>query len=454
MAATKIWAIKGSLRSLVDYVENPEKTMAASDAEMQGLFNVLDYAANSDKTEQKLFVSGVNCLPEIAIRQMIITKQQFSKTDKILAFHAYQSFRPGEVSPQQCHEIGVKLAREMWGERFQVVVATHLDRAHLHNHFAVNSVSFRDGGKYNSCKAATQRLRDVSDGLCREYGLSVIEKPGKSPSRMIYLAEKRGEPTRYNIYRQAIDRAIEGAVTKTQFESLLRKQGFEMKLSGKYWTIRIIDDKRATRIYHLGENYTGAAITKRILDGGLNKRRVIYEKPKQTMRKCKLQGNLLSVRKITGWRALYFYYLYRMGVLPKNRQRPPSHPILWEDVRQLRRYSAQIRLLCRNRIDTSAQLEVFVSTTQIRMDELIRQRTHIQNKLRRAKEPEDVENLKTQKSVLTEHISPMRRDLAVAAEIEGRVARMKEKLTMIREAELQMRPKEQTKQKGSRIYVR
>jgi len=113
MATTKIWAIKGSLRSLVDYVDNPEKTMEVANDGMKGLFNVLDYAANSDKTEQKLFVSGINCLPEIAIQQMILSKRQFDKQDKILAFHAYQSFKPGEVTPRQCHEIGLKLAKEM-----------------------------------------------------------------------------------------------------------------------------------------------------------------------------------------------------------------------------------------------------------------------------------------------------------------------------------------------------
>ncbi len=337
MAVTKIWAVKGSLRSLVDYVENPEKTISASDSEMRDLFNVLDYATNSSKTEQKLFVTGVNCLPELAIQQMIMTKRHFHKTDKILAFHAYQSFRPGEVTPEQCHEIGIRLAREMWGDRYQVVVATHLDRSHLHNHFALNSVSFHDGGKYNSCKAATQRLRDVSDKLCREYGLSIVERPGKSPPRMVYLAEKRGEPTRDNVFRQAIDKAVAAAMTKQQFTGILRSQGFEMKLSGKYWTIKMIGDKRARRLYNLGEQYTEKAIIGRIYEGGLVKRPVNPPKPKITYRKATLIGSFHKVKKLTGWRALYFHYLYRMGVLPKNRPRPPSHPILWEDVRRLRK---------------------------------------------------------------------------------------------------------------------
>ena len=342
------------------------------------------------------------------------------------------------------------------GDRFQVVVATHLDKSHLHNHFALNSVSFRDGGKYNSCKAATQRLRDVSDKLCREYGLSVIENPGKSPPRMIYLAEKNGEPTRYNVFRQAIDRAIAGAMTKPQFEHILRLQGFEMKLSGKYWTIKMTGDNRVTRLYRLGENYTGKAIMDRIAEGGLAKRAVRYEIPKPVIRKMMFKGSFQPAKKLTGYRALYFKYLYLMGKLPRNRPRPPRHPILWEDVRQLRKYTEQIRLIGRNKIDTSGQLQAFMDTTQSRMDELIRQRTHIQNKLRRAKEPEVIEALKAEKAALTEHISPLCRDLAVAAAIEERSAKMKEKLAVMRVLEAQERQTRQPKSlyRGGQVYAR
>jgi len=456
MATTKLWAIKGSLRSLVDYVENPEKTRLASDDSMKGLFYVLDYATNNSKTEQKLFVTGVNCLPETAIQQMILTKRQFGKTDKILAFHAYQSFKPGEVTPAQCHEIGVKLAKEMWGDRFQVVVATHLDKSHLHNHFAFNSVSFHDGGKYNSCKAATQRLRDVSDRLCREYGLSVITSPGKSPSRMIYLAEKRGEPTRYNVLRRAIDIAIAGAVTKTQFEKSLQAQGFEIRMAGKYWTLKMIGDRRAVRLYNLGEQYTGKAIIQRILDGGLNRRRVIREKPKRSCRNVKYKGAFQHSRKLTGWRALYFHYLYRMGVLPKRRKpRPPHHPILWDDVRQLRKYTKQLRLLGNNKIDTAEQLHGYVENTQARVDALMHQRTHLQNKLRRTKESDEIAALKAEKTTLTQHIIPLRRDLGIAAEIETQTARMKEKLSIIRDLEQQEKQKQHNHyNRGGRTHAR
>jgi hypothetical protein len=271
---------------------------------------------------------------------------------------------------------------------------------------------------------------------------------------LYYLAEKKGEPTKYNVFRQAVDRAIQGAMTERQFGNILRAQGFEMKMSGKYWTIKMIGDSRAIRLYRLGEDYDGNAITRRILENSYTKI-IPYQKLKPTIRTAKLIGSFTQVKKITGLRALYFYYLYRMGVLPKNKLRPPSHPILWEDVRQLRKYTGQIRLLGRNKIDTFEQLRTFVDTTQSRIDELIQQRTYIQNKLRRAKEPEVIESLKVEKAALTEHITPLRRDLRIAAEIEERSARMKEKLAVIRNLELREKSKlHQLKHKGDKTYAR
>jgi len=141
-----------------------------------------------------------------------------------------------------------------------------------------------------------------------------------------------------------------------------------------------------------------------------------------------------------------------MGVLPKDKPRPPRHPIFLEDVRQLCKYTNQIRLLTHNKIDTSEQLRVFMDTTQTRMDELVQQRTHIQNKLRRAKEPDIIASLKAEKTALTEHIAPLRRDLRAAVEIEERSARMKEKLAIIREVE--EKAMQQSKQRGGRVHAR
>lgn len=179
MATTSIWSIRGWLGKVVIYVENPDKTMrpeivnlpelsCQEEREMQSMSDVISYAVREEKTRQRQkkenlnsdgeeimyeetegamqqYVSGVNCTPITARSEMMAVKQKFGKDGGIMAFHGYQSFAPGECTPALAHEIGMKLARELWGSRFQVLVATHLDKAHhLHNHFVVNSVSFTD----------------------------------------------------------------------------------------------------------------------------------------------------------------------------------------------------------------------------------------------------------------------------------------------------------------------
>ena len=142
MATTKIWNINVRLDNVVRYVTNSEKVSLEGELYNQ-LHNVIDYASNSSKTENSVYVSGINCIPETALKEMIITKKQYNKTNGILAYHAYQSFSEGEVTPEQAHEIGKRLADEMWGDRFEVVISTHLNTDCIHNHFVLNSVSFK-----------------------------------------------------------------------------------------------------------------------------------------------------------------------------------------------------------------------------------------------------------------------------------------------------------------------
>lgn len=194
MATTSIWAVKGWLGKVVLYIENPEKTenpqfyrqKNMTDVQAQNLSDVIDYAARPDKTTEALdsesvpilrqLVSGINCLPATARDEMLAAKKRFGKEDGIVAYHGYQSFAPGEATPELAHEIGVKLARKLWGKKYQVLVATHLDKEnHLHNHFVVNTVSFIDGIRYHRTGKDYYEMRTVSDALCREYGLSVVE---------------------------------------------------------------------------------------------------------------------------------------------------------------------------------------------------------------------------------------------------------------------------------------
>ena len=258
MATTSLWHIKGRLSDLIDYVENPEKTVPKW---TEDFFKVFEYVRRPDKTTEQ-YVDTINCRKEIALQQMILTKRQYGKNDNYIAWHGYQSFKIGEVTPDIAHEIGMKLAQEMWGDRFQIVVTTHLDKDHIHNHFAMNSVfcfnsvSFRDGGKYNYSKKEQQRMRDVSDRLCLEYGLSVIRNPHKAPSRPVWLDEKSGKPTRYNVYRSDITAAFENSWNIQAAGRYLQRLGYITDFTGNHWKLRLPQYEHFTRLDTLDPRWT------------------------------------------------------------------------------------------------------------------------------------------------------------------------------------------------------
>ena len=190
MATTKIWAIKDSISRVISYAKNPEKTTFSD------LKQVLKYAENEEKTidnnEKTMYVTGVNCNAQTAYEEMITVQNRFDKTTGNVAYHAYQSFKTGEATAELAHKIGVELAEKMWSE-YQVVVATHLDTGTYHNHFVVNSVNMFTGKKFNCNKVAYYHFRELSDNLCRKYGLTVIQNTkGKTP-RSKYLEEKNCE---------------------------------------------------------------------------------------------------------------------------------------------------------------------------------------------------------------------------------------------------------------------
>ena len=164
MAVTKIIAIRDRLDKRVDYVANAEKTSLDC--------SVL-YAMNPEKTEQSFFVTAVNCGDvSTAYREMMETKRSWHKEGGVLGYHFIQSFVPGEVTPEQAHAIGKEFVDKLFGNRYEVIIGTHLDKAHLHNHIVVNSVSYVDGKKYHSSPASYyQDVRGTSDALCRENDL-------------------------------------------------------------------------------------------------------------------------------------------------------------------------------------------------------------------------------------------------------------------------------------------
>lgn len=384
MATTSIWSVKGWFGKVVVYVENPDKTdnpkffkkQDMTDQEMQGLSDVIDYAVNSEKTQKaddessvvmQRFVSGVNCYPATARDEMMAVKKRFGKDEGVMAYHGYQSFAKGEVTPEAAHEIGVRLAQKLWGEKYQVIVATHLDKnSHLHNHFVVNTVSFVDGIRYYRSAKDYHDMQTESDAICREYGISVIENPqrGKSKQYGEWRAEQEQRPTWRGLIKADIDTAIRQSMTERQFFDALKKLGYEIKV-GKDISVRPPKKERFVRLQrNFGENYSIENIRKRLL---LQTRpeRPLSEAPHKT-KTYRVKGNLKNAKKITGFRALYIHYCYLLGVFPKGRPQSNRrlHFLLREDLMKLDNISKEARMLGEHRIDTAEQLSSYKSALE------------------------------------------------------------------------------------------
>jgi putative conjugative transposon mobilization protein len=238
----------------------------------------LNYIMNSDKTDEKILISSFNCNPKMAHLEFEQTKRECNSKAKILARHLIQAFAPGETTPEQAHQIGLDLCKRVLQEKYEYVLTTHIDKGHLHNHIIFNNVSFESGKAYQSNKRSYHQIRTISDDLCRENGLSVIDENYKmfknrystnGKSYMEYSEFKRGSSWK-NKLQLAIDKAILKSNTYEEFLKIMEEFGYEIKI-GKYLSFRHKDKKDTGRFTRtkatvLGEDYTKERIKERIED--------------------------------------------------------------------------------------------------------------------------------------------------------------------------------------------
>ena len=454
MATTSIWRVNGWLGKVLIYIENPDKTenpdffekQDMDGKEAQGLSDVIEYAVQQQKTGKTVesegetvmrqFVSGVNCSPSTARDEMIAVKKRFGKEDGTVAYHGYQSFAPGEATPELAHEIGLALAKKLWGEKYQVLVATHLDREnHLHNHFVVNTVSFVDGIKYHRTEQDYFDMQRESDRLCREYGLSVIENPqrGKSKHYGEWRAEQEGRPTYLSLIKADVDAAIRQSMTERQFFYHLRQMGYEVKV-GKDITVRPYDRPHGRKLArNFGEGYSLENIRRRIL---------AQSRPQREHRpepfRCRLHGDLKQAKKATGFRALYFHYCYLLGVFPKKQNRQTGHVphALREDLIRAEELTDEARLLSRHRIDTLEQLNAYQADVESRLSSIMEQRKSLYRKQRTKAvldDPAQQEQIRTEIATLTAQIKELRREVKLCGDIALRSVSIKDKIRAARE---------------------
>ena len=239
MAVTKTHPIKSTLKAAIDYICNPEKT------------------------DGKLLVSSYGCTAETADIEFAWTRRHAIDKGTHLGRHLIQAFEPGEVTPEEAHEIGMQLAKEILGGKYEFVLTTHIDKGHIHNHLIFNAVSFTDHKHYHSNKRSYHYIRRTSDRLCKEHGLSVII-PGKDKGKSYIEHQAAQAGTSYKAkLKAAIDRLIPASADFEDLLLRLQREGYEIK-RGKYVSCRASDQERFTRMKTLGADYTEEAITARI----------------------------------------------------------------------------------------------------------------------------------------------------------------------------------------------
>ena len=462
MAVTSIWPITGNPDGVIEYAINPEKTAEASRKETAALHaidNVVEYTADDLKTEKRMYVSGVNCQIPFAKEQFMETKRRFGKLDGRTCYHGYQSFRAGEVDADTAHRIGVALAKELWGDRFEVVVATHLNTDHYHNHFVINSVSSVDGRKFSNRKPDYARMREVSDRLCKEHQLSVIKNPGgKGKSYAEWSAEKNGKPTYRGMVKADIDRAILASTTMRDFYRVMEQMGYTFKLRKKngqplaHPVAIPPGGGNGVRMDGLGEEYTLDGITQRILRN-MRKRIPFPEAENRRLGRYRYRGNFKKHKKATGLRALYFYYCYRLKIIVKH---PASTKkvlgVLREDILKLDQRIAETRFLGKHRIETAADLANRRQYAENQIEVLTDQRKDLRNALKRITRTGDAAEITATKdkiSALTDELKQLRQEVKLCESIAERSGLVKEGLEAIIEQDISER-KEKSKYEHSR----
>lgn len=428
MAYDKIIPIRRRLDHCLAYAANEHKTDLAA---------ALHYIGNERKTappHADSLQTGINCTVETAYAEMQATKRRWDKCGGILGYHIIHSYAPGEVTPQEAHAAGVEFACRLLGERYEAVVATHLDREHLHCHIVFNSVSLVDGSKYRSdFKSYFGTLRGTSNAVSRERGLSVIEPEHEGRHYTEWDAEKHSRPTVRGMVRADVDAALLRARSFSDFLTRLRAQGYEVRTEGKYLAVRPSGSSRYVRLKSLGEDYTEDAIRARLAVPRAERQLPQPDKPPRKVKRYRVYAPMPPRKKVKGFHALYLYYVYLLRGKTPKRSRPVPFTIR-QEAAKLRRYQRQFRFLRENRIETVQELSMLHDALQAQIDALTERRKGLYEWKRRGMD------VTQELSAVNERLRQARRSLNLCRSIEADIPRLQTQTQQYREQRVEKTP--------------
>ena len=350
MAVTKILAKDARLDKLIRYVVNPKKT------------------------SEQVFVSSVGCLPESATRTWMDTKRRFGRVDGVQAYHLIQSFKPGEVTPELAHEIGNRFA-EKHLDGYEVIVGTHVDKAHVHNHIIFNSVSDRDGHKYHSSPDSYYKeVRALSDSLCGEYGLSVIDEPSR---RALTYVEWRMRQLGIRTQKELVDRDVAECLSLAMdvggFYALMEDRGYTIQHRNRYPTFVPYGEEQGHRA-----RVKGKAMTEDDLIAYIDK---AMTDPTFEVIMPKQQRVRFPREKVTGFRACVLAWAYILGLVNNGVQM--QHIVPPGELKRFEQLKKQAKYLTDNHIDTLEQMEERIADLTQQIDFQTRHRIILNGKKKR-----------------------------------------------------------------------
>ena len=447
MAYTKVFAIRARLDDRVKYAVNGEKTE---------LDERIVYTADPEKTDTVRFVTTLNCRPaETAFAAMQKTKKKYKKTGGVLGYHFIQSFAPGEVTPEQAFAIGKETARRMWGERYQVLVTVHLNTDNIHCHFVVNPVSFKDGAKFKNKIGDHKELRKISDEICREHELSVLENSDfySKGKKKEYWVHKAGKKTHRDYLREDVEYCLSFATSPREFESQLYALGYTLdpvrfSVKAKHW-------ERAVRLSGIG--FSKDRVNEQLRQNAENRYRLftLEYRPPYKPKKFPLEDELrklgFSIEHSYDTAtvlvdALFYLIITVIQIVAELADAMLLSPDLRAAEKDLKELVADYHFLQEHGIHTTADLQANIERSKSELSALERERSDISNRIRRPKSPEEQAQSKERRKAVSRQMKPVRERLRRAERILEKSPHLYELLKQ--EHELEKKARARYKERG------
>ena len=405
------------------------------------LDTIIKYIMNGEKTEKMMYVSGINCNPDTAIQQMQDTKKRFNKEGGIISYHLIESFEGKEVSPEKCHELGLQYAKEIFGDHYEFVVATHLNTDNVHNHIVVNSVSFKSGNKFYSNRETKDFIRITSDFICKENGLSVLSTPWKHKG--YYKLYAKNNPY-MQLVKKDIDDAISSSYSYKGFKTRLENQGYCISYNEEIGLI--ISRNNSYKIVRpqelFGDNYTKEKILDRIENKNHNKIYIPKKKYKMTIEEYNKFKQKQREYQLGKLHLLYILIclLLKIDPLPQkieiNNHKVPITKEMKIAIKHLESLSEQTILLTENKINNLNDLKSFRYTQEENLRILKGKRESLWKKRSKGTNPEIKDKITHEIYDLKVLIKKVNKDIVNCFEIENRTILLKNQFVIEKSKEI------------------